>query len=241
MIKNNARNKEKIQKKSIVLTPEFVADDIYQTLKRFPFKNILDVGSYDGSLSKYFRKKQNSKIIGLDVISDYEKKFNTFIHKDFLECTKEDFKDLKIDLVVSNPPFGKNKQYGALYPDLFLKKALEIFGDKMPIVLIVGHWFLSNSSERIKYINTLNITKNTTLHKNTFVDCGISVEANILYFNIKLKDRLSFLDIKKVQKKQKFKTVAFSDAQMLFIKDNIDNFSGSIKKLIKTEYPDFPM
>ena len=85
-MRNNTDGKVKVEKKSIVLTPEFVADDIYQTLKRFPFKNILDVGCFDGSMSKYFRRKKNSKIIGLDVIDDYESKFDTFIHKDFLEC-----------------------------------------------------------------------------------------------------------------------------------------------------------
>lgn len=238
---NNTDDKEITKKKSIVLTPEFVADDIYQTLKRFPFKNILDIGCFDGAMSKYFTKKKNSKIIGLDVLNDYESRFDTFIHKDFLESTKEDFKDMKIDLIVSNPPFGQNKEYGALHPELFLKKIFEIFGDNMPVVLIVGQWFLSNSSARIQYLNTLNMTRNVTLHKNTFAECGVSVESNVLYFNIKLKDRLGFLDLKKIEKKQKFKTVAFSDAQMVFMKDNIDNFSGTIKKLIKAEYPDFPM
>jgi len=79
------------------------------------------------------------------------------------------------------------------------------------------------------------------LHKNAFAGCGVSVEANILYFNIRLKDKTSILDVKKIEKKQKFKTVAFSEAQMVFMKNNIDNFSGTIKKLIKSEYPDFPM
>ena len=237
---NNKDGKEKVSKKSIVLTPDFVANDIYQTLKRYPFKNILDIGCFDGSMSKYFKRKHNSKIIGLDVLNDYESKFHTFIHKDFLECNKEDFKNLNIDIVVSNPPFGMNKERGALYPHLFLMKIFEIFGDKMPVVLIAGSWFLSNNSNRIDYINSLNLTKNTILHKNTFINCGVSVEANILYFNIKLKNKTSILNIKKVEKIQKFKTVAFSKSQILFIKDNIDNFSGDVKKLIKQKYPDFP-
>ena len=57
---NNTDGKEKVAKKSIVLTPDFVADDIYQTLKRYPFKNILDLGCFDGSMSKYFCRKKNS-------------------------------------------------------------------------------------------------------------------------------------------------------------------------------------
>jgi hypothetical protein len=35
------KNNSKISKKSIVLTPDFVAKNIYDNVKRFPFKTIL--------------------------------------------------------------------------------------------------------------------------------------------------------------------------------------------------------
>ena len=239
---NNTGNRQKSIKKSVVITPDYVAKNIYENVKRYPFKNILDIGAWNGALSKPFTKKHNSQIIGLDITDEFSHKFDTFIHKDFLEATKEDFKGLNIDLVLTNSPFGKNKQHGDLYPNLFLKKIFELFGETMPVIMIVGHWFVSNSNDRIHYLNSANITKKTTLHKRTFKECGVNVEADILYFNIKQKVPIDFLDAVNPQpKKQRFKTVAFSDAQMVYIKENISNFSGEIKELISSKYVDFPI
>jgi len=240
-MRNNTDNKIKTSKKSTVLTPDFVSKYIYESVKRHTYKNILDVGCFDGSLSKYFTKKHNSKIIGLDIENEYEKNFDTFIHKDFLECSREDFKDLKIDLIVTNPPFGKSKQYGDLYPNLFIKKIFEIFGSNMPVVMISGHWLLSNHNKRMSFFNTLNITKITNLHKNTFINCDVSVESDIIYFNIKQKKSIDFLEFQKPKKpQQKFKTVALNKKQVEFINDNINNFSREIKELLKEKYSDFP-
>jgi len=240
-MRNNTDNKSKQVKKSIVLTPEFVAENIYQNLKRFPFKNIIDIGCFNGSLSKPFTRKHNLKRIGLDITKEYEKNFDIFILKDFLETTKEDFKGLNIDLVLCNPPFGINKEKGELYPYLFIQHIFKVFGENIPVVLIAGHWFLSNSNKRMKYLNNANITKTTTLHKNTFSACNVSVESDVIYFNIKQKIVHDFLEFEKPkQKKQKFKTVAFNEKQMIYINNNIKNFSGIVKKLLKEEYKDFP-
>jgi len=59
---------------------------------------------------------------------------------------------LNIDLILCNPPFGKHKEKGDLSPSLFIKKIFEIFGNNIPVVLIVGHWFLSNSNNGYKRI-----------------------------------------------------------------------------------------
>lgn len=228
-----------ISKKSVVLTPDFVAKNIYDNVKRFPYKKILDLGCYNGNLSKYFKRKKGIEIIGLDIDDEFKDNFDRFIHLDFLNCKKEDF-DFKPDLILSNPPFGLNSEFNALYPDLFLKKIFELWGENIPIILIVGHWFLSNSSVRIKFLNSCNITKKTTLHKKTFENCDVSVESSILYFNIKQKIKYDILDIQKVEKKQQFKTVAFSHKQIEYLK-KIENFSGEIKKLLKEKYEDFPV
>ena len=227
-------------KKSTVHTPAYVSMAVYENLKRYPFKRVLDLGCASGQLSQPFKRKRNTKIYGLDITDEHAHKFDAFLHKDFLECTAADFKHLdKIDLILTNPPFGKSPQHNMLYPDLFLKKIIEIWGN-IPTVVICGHWFLSNSSERINFLNSLNITRNTTLHKRTFENCGVSVESNILYFNVKQKTANDFLDIQKTGSKQKFKTVAFSHDQIDFIKNNIDNFSGEIKSLLREKYKHFP-
>lgn len=226
-------------KDSIVETPPFLATKIYKELNRKPFKNILDIGSFRGNLSKPFKVKKNTNIIGLDITDDYKNNFDTFIHKDFLKTTKEDFKGLNIDLLVSNPPFQQHKEHGELYPQLFIEHAFKLFGKSIPMVMIVGQWYLSNSSKRMENLRGYNLTKTITLHKNIFKPN--SVESSVLYFNIKVKKPFDFVSDKKPEKIMKTKTVALTQEQIKFINKNIDNFSGEVKALILSKYKDFPM
>lgn len=236
---NNNKNNGVSVKDTTVETPLFLSTKIYKELSRKSFHNILDVGAFRGNLSKPFKAKRNTKIIGLDIIDDYRDNFDIFIHKDFLETTKEDFKGLKIDLIVSNPPFQFNKEHGELYPQLFIEHAFKLFGKSIPMVIIVGQWYLSNSSKRMKHLGTYNLTKTITLHKNIFKP--MSVESSVLYFNIKVKKPFDFISDKVPDKIVKTKTVALTQEQVKFINENIDNFSGEVKALILSKYKDFPM
>lgn len=236
---NNNKNNGVSVKDTTVETPLFLSTKIYKELSRKSFHNILDIGSFRGNLSKPFKAKRNTKIIGLDIIDDYKNNFDSFIHKDFLETTKEDFKGLNIDLIISNPPFQQHKQYGELYPQLFIEHAFKLFGKSIPMVIIVGQWLLSNSSKRMKHLNNYNLTKTITLHKNIFAPK--SVEASVLYFNIKVKKPFDFISDKAPEKIIKTKTVAFTQEQVKFINSNINNFSGEVKALILSKYKDFPM
>jgi predicted RNA methylase len=243
---NNNKNEGTILKDSIVETPEILARDIYDTLKRKPFHKILDVGCFQGKLSKPFKSKKDLEVIGLDVIEEYKNNFDYFIHKDYLEATKEDFEGHKIDLVVSNPPFGKHSQYNELYPHLFIKKTIELFGENMPMVFIVPQWYLSNSVKRMNDLNNLKITKQTTIHKNIFAieNENISVEASILYFNLKTHKKISYLAYEKPTakklKKRVFKSITMTEEQDAFIKKNIPNFNKYIKELMKKDLEGFP-
>lgn len=226
-------------KDSTVETPEFLAEIIFSEVKRKPFKNILDIGAYRGNLSKPFKRKADSFITGLDILRDYEKNFDNFIYKDFLETKRKDF-PLIPDLVISNPPFQSNKEHNKLYPELFLDKIFQLFGKTQPVIMIVGHWFLSNSSKRIDKLNEYNITKTMTLHKSIFKP--MSVEASVLFFNIKTKKPHEFIDFQKPKQKiYKSRTVALSKAQQEFIKEEIPNFSKEVKELLKNKFPDFPV
>jgi len=233
---NNHPNKTttNISKKSVVLTPSHVSKYIYDSVKRHPYKKILDIGCWDGSMSKYFSRKKNSEIIGLDIDNTYSNNFDKFIHQDFLSLKKKDI-DFKPDLILTNPPFNDN------YPFLFLEKIIELWGSNVPIIMISGHWFSSGSSKRMEFLNTLKITKKTTLHKRTFEECGVSIESDIIYINIKQSKNVDFLDISQVvDKKQKFKTVALSVSQVEWIQKNIPNFSKEIKEYLSLKYADFP-
>jgi 23S rRNA U2552 (ribose-2'-O)-methylase RlmE/FtsJ len=244
MQKNNKKDSVRTVKDSIVLTPPVVSDYIYNDLKRKVFKNVLDIGCNRGNLSKPFRKKANAKIIGLDIEDTYRDNFEVFIHKDFLETTKEDFEGLNIDLIVLNPPFQHHKGHKELYPHLFYKHILSLFGN-IPTVMIAGAWYLSNSSKRMEDFKAYNITKITTLHKsvfNTKENHNISIEASILYFNIKTRKAHDFLDKGKKEKPtRKFRTVALNKSQSEFLeKQKIKNFNDLIKKLLKSEFEGFP-
>jgi hypothetical protein len=234
------KNQNNLQKDSIVLTPSHVSQYIYNDLKKKPFKNILDIGGHSGSLSKIFKQKRNLKTIGIDVLNEHKDKFDIFLHKDFLKTTKEDFKDLHVDLIVSNPPFGVHKEFNELYPQLFLEHVIKIFGKNIPVVFIVGHWFLTNSNRRINYIkNNMSITKVVNLHVNTF--SPVRVESDIVYFNIKTAKGFDVIGEKKKKAERKYRAVSFNKKQVEFMKNsNLDNFSGLVKKMLKDKFPDFP-
>ena len=89
------------QKDTIIETPLQLSKFLYNKVKRKGFKQVLDIGSHKGNLSKYFKN-----VVGLDIEDTYKDNFNDFICKDFLHTTKEDFQNLTIDLIVSNPPFN---------------------------------------------------------------------------------------------------------------------------------------
>jgi len=234
------KTNNKMTKDTIVETPIELSKRIYKEVSRKPFKNILDIGSFKGNLSKPFKRKKNTKIIGLDVINEYSKEFDYFIHKDFLNSVKSDFKDLHIDLVVMNPPFQRHKEYKELYPSLFLNKVISLFGKDIPIIMIVGQWYLSNSNKRMKYLNDLNLTKIITLHKNVFFP--INVESSVLFFNIKTKKSQEFFYIEKKKKKetQKFKSISLTQNQFNYIKKLDVDFTNLVKSMIKEKYKDFP-
>lgn len=69
----------------------------------------------------------------------------------------------------------------------------------------------------------------------------MSVESSALFFNIKTKKSFEFFDYKPPKVIQKTKTVAFTREQVDFVNDNIKNFSGDMKEMIKERYPDFPL
>ncbi len=239
MINNNKTDFYMQKKEQVVRTSDIISKKIYDDLKRKNFHNVLDIGAYKGDLSKYFKRKKNCKIIGLNVIDDYKDNFDYFIHKDFLKCEKKDFENLNIDLIVSNPPFHRHPEINELYPFLFLEKIFELFSEKIAVVIIVPSYFLSNSNKRMRKLNELNITKKIVLHKNLFEN--ISIESVILYFNIKMKKQFEYLENKKKEKNKYFKSIALRKDQYDFIKKNIKNFSYEIKQLLKEKYKDFPI
>jgi hypothetical protein len=243
-LKNNKKDGLQIEKDSVVLTTPTISNHIYNELKRKRFKNVLDIGSHSGNLSKPFKRKAGLQVHGIDVIDDYKDNFDTFIHKDFLSTSKKDFENKNIDLIVSNPPFQKHKEKGDLYPILFLNHIFTIFPKNMPVVMIIPHYLLSNSTKRIETLNNLNINKITTLHKKIFATPtnDINIESVILFINIKTKKEFDFLAQDKATKQPKrtYKNVSLNKKQQDYLNYiKVDNFSNFVKNLIREKFPNF--
>ena len=91
-------------------------------------------------------------------------------------------KKLDIDLILCNPPFNGHKNR-KLYPEVFLKKIVEIYGNNAKIVMIVPSGLRLNQrlkSKRWKWINeNLEITSILTLPLDVFE--GVLFHTEILF------------------------------------------------------------
>ena len=229
---NTAKNT--LIKDSTIQTPKELAEFIYKKINRKPYKNILDIGANDGALSRPFKSKKNISIIGLDINNEYEANFDKFIYKDFLDTSREDYKGLDIDLIISNPPFDK------LLSWKFIKHSKELFGD-IPMVFIVPEYILNNSKNRAIELEQYNITKIVKLNQNTFEN--VAIHCSVIFININFKSTKLFeYYYPKREVKGRVRTLYFTKEQEEFLKKNrISNFTKYIKELIKRDNQDFPM
>lgn len=99
----------------IVLTPPEVAQFLYGLLSPLHPKTVLDVASGNGDLSRPWR--DSAEVI------EYELAFGN----DFFQCAAH----IDTDLVLCNPPFGKEKE--------FLRRIIEVVPLTAPIVLFATH------------------------------------------------------------------------------------------------------
>ena len=117
-------------KNNVVYTPKSVSNFLHKIIyKVLKPKIILDIGIGKGSLTKPFNK---SHIIGVDINPKSKRHCNTFINSKFEDIEKWTYK--KPNLIMSNPPFNKEESRD-LYPEVILRKIIELFGKRIPVVL----------------------------------------------------------------------------------------------------------
>ncbi len=220
-------------KDDVVETPEEVSQLIYDKVKRKKYKTILDVGGHKGSLSKPFKNKKDTLILGIDIVSDHSKNFTGFLKWDYLETEKKDYPDLP-DLVISNPPFSD------LLSWKFIEHTLKIFGDNQPSIFIVPQYILNNATARGGKLNNINITKIIHLPPSIFKNAAI--HCSVIFININFKSKSVYeyyVPTKEI--KGKVRSLFFTKSQEEWLKENkIKNFTKFIKDTINKEYPDFP-
>lgn len=189
------RKQNKGLKDHCIYTSDNISRNIYNILKYSGLKceKILEPSIGEGLLTKYF--KDESIIYGVDIDKKGKDYCNYFFHEDFENFDTK----IDIDLVLCNPPFNGHKSR-KLYPEVFLKKIVELYGNDIPIVIIVPHGVRLNQrikSERWKWIDkNLEITSILSLPVDIFE--GILFHTEILFFNIPNIKPHYFLDLKKV-------------------------------------------
>ena len=149
-------------------------------------KVILDPSIGRGSLIKPWRNKK-CRIIGIDIDKQSKNYCDKFIHSKFEDVESWSYK--MPDLILCNPPF--NGATGRkLYSEVFLRQIVELFNNKVPVVLFTPMGFrlnlTVNSSRWNWLISTIDISSIISLPKNCFNEVIFHTE--ILIFNMpKLK------------------------------------------------------
>lgn len=210
------------QKDTIIETPLQLSKFLYNKVKRKGFKQVLDIGSHKGNLSKYFKN-----IVGLDIEDTYKDNFNDFICKDFLHTTKEDFQNLTIDLIVSNPPFND------LLAFKFMEHAKKIF-ENIPQIYIVPNYILDNSKTRGEKLKEYNITKIVKLDPHLFKASGVAIHCSLIFLNLNFKDKKAFdyFYLKKEIKGKRRTIYLTQEEEEILKKLKITNFSRFVKDMI---------
>ncbi|MHB9070248.1 MAG: N-6 DNA methylase [Sedimentisphaerales bacterium] len=179
-VKNNNYSKNK--KNSTIYTPEKASLYLYNLLKsRIDPKIVLDPAIGKGSLTNPWKRKYR-KIIGVDINISGKNHCDTFLH-----CKFEEIKEWKYEtpgLVICNPPFN-GAQGKKLYPEVFLRQIVRLFGNQIPVVMIVPMGMRLNvrvESKRWMWMrDTLEISSIISLPINCF---GLEFHTEILVFNV---------------------------------------------------------
>lgn len=205
MYRVDRNNFYKRQKKATIYTPDAVSQFIYDIIApKIPKQSvIIDPCVGAGSLLQPF-EQNGYKVFGIDIEKQgYPHTYCT----NYLTLTRPDLKttmrnqygiQAEPNLVIMNPPFnidGKTKDivkkhYGGrpLLPEVWLMKALQLFGKDIPIVMFAPYGFRLNQTINSKRWQKFimgeypEITSIIALPKNIFN--GILFHSEILIFNI---------------------------------------------------------
>ncbi len=182
------------EKKATVYTPLSTSRFLYSILKDHIKKRlILDPCVGRGSLLLPF-VQAGYDVLGIDI---EDQGFSPMIKKNYLEFKRGELPNPA--LIIMNPPFNidaKTKAYVKLHyggrpllPEVWLMKAIELFGRNIPIVMFTPYGFRLNqtvdSKRWRKFVDGTYpaITSIISLPKNLFED--ILFHSEVLVFNVR--------------------------------------------------------
>ena len=175
------------KKNSTIYTPPEASNYLYEVLHDYinP-KVILEPAIGRGSLVEPWSKKKCT-IIGVDIDKRSKNYCDKFIHSKFENIETWAFETP--DLIICNPPFN-GAEGKKLYSEVFLRKIVELFGNRVPVVLFAPMGFRLNQTLRSSRWNWLKETIEISSIISLPCDCfnKIKFHTEILIFNVpKLK------------------------------------------------------
>ena len=188
----NKNNYRKNKKDSTIYTPEKVSSYLYSLLiEHISPKVILDPAIGQGSLTTPW-KKDDCEIIGVDIDGVGKNYCDKFIHGKFEDIDRWEYK--KPEFVIVNPPFN-GASGRKLYPEIFLRQIVKLFGNKIPIAMIAPMGVRLNvrqNSRRWTWIkDNLEISSIVSLP----IDCfGLKFHTEVLIFNVSSLNGHYFLE-----------------------------------------------
>lgn len=184
------------QKKATIYTPKEVSEFLFAILQPSVHQDdgvIFDPCVGKGSLLLPWQRNGYT-VFGVDI---EDQGFFETEELNYLELTKEDIRG-DISLVIMNPPFNIDdktkeyikRQYGGrpLLPEVWLQKAIELFGKEIPIVMFTPYGFRLNQTEASKRWQKFSsgeypeITSIVSLPKDVFD--GVLFHSEVLCFNL---------------------------------------------------------
>ena len=206
----------KNEKKATIYTPIEVSEFLFEIVSPHIQKRkgiIFDPCVGSGSLLKPF-KSAGYRVLGVDI---EDQGFPQTKVVNYLQLTQQDITE-KVSLVIMNPPFNidaKTKEYikqhyggRPLLPEVWLQKALELFGTNIPIVMFTPYGFRLNQTEQstrwLKFYHKQypEITSIVSLPKDVFEN--ILFHSEVLCFNLPQLKGHYFVDTKKHKEKSLF-------------------------------------
>lgn len=192
MDRNNFYENEKV---ATVFTPDHVSEFLYSILHSTIRKNsgiIFDPCVGRGALLKPW-KRNGYRVQGVDI--EHQGFAHTLV-KNYLELQREEITE-RVALVIMNPPFNidfKTKRYiqehyggRPLLPEVWLQKAIELFGKDVPIAMFTPYGFRLNQTEFskrwLKFVSKEypEITSIVSLPKDVFEN--VLFHSEVLIFN----------------------------------------------------------
>ena len=129
-------------KNSTIYTPSIVSKFLYRLLDRPSIQTVLDPALGRGSLTEPWRSSGRT-VLGCDIDPDSRPYADRFLLGKFEEVAPWPL--ARPDLIISNPPLNGHPKK-ELYPEVFLRHMIHLFGTDLPIVLFTSENLRLNHS-----------------------------------------------------------------------------------------------